>query len=131
MPDEPDSPMDDVARAELAEKLLTEANSLVVRLGLGEFSESWNMDDLYDVEKQLRVKLRAVNRLKRRADNWTMAYAEMVKTDADKAREQEHAKLTEHFMNTVGMSKLEAPVAASGVIAMRNLEKPEEEEPIN
>lgn len=131
MTDQRDAPMDEVARVNYLEKLLEEANALAVRLGIDEFSESWSMDDLYDVEKELRIKLRAVNRLKRRADNWTTAYAEMIKTDADKVQEQEHARLTEHFMKNVGMSKLHAALAASGVMAMRNLENPEEEEPVN
>ncbi|HEX8847285.1 MAG TPA: hypothetical protein VF791_21760 [Pyrinomonadaceae bacterium] len=126
-----DSPLDEVAHVDYLEKLIREADELAVRLGIEELSESWSEFDLYDIEKKYRIRLEVIRRLIRRYNNWAEAYAKMVKTDADKIREQEHTKLTEYFMNKVGMSKIDAAAAASGVIVMRKLEEPEEEEPVN
>jgi hypothetical protein len=62
------------AEVALYDKLMDEANRLAVNLGLDEVATTWSIDELMDLEQELRVKLLAIKRLARRYHEWEEAY---------------------------------------------------------
>jgi hypothetical protein len=107
---------DEEKRVEFLSRITDEAYALAIRLGVSEAADGGSESDLYALEKLYRIRLMAVRRLIRRWNTSTEAEIEFRKTDVQKTCEARHAQMTEMFMRERGMSRLDAAVAASGVM---------------
>jgi hypothetical protein len=122
--------MDEYEHVEYLTKLIGEAHDLGVRLGIEKLSESHTLDDLYDLEREYRIKAMALRRLQRRAHAQQYAEYKMGKTDVDKLWDARHEALTEKFMREKNMDRIAAFAAAGFVIGKLRAQE-EEKEPIN
>lgn len=119
---------DEEKRVKFLSHITNEAYELAIRLGVSEAAEGGSESDLYALEKLYRIRLMAVRRLIRRWNASTKADIEFGKTDEQKAREARHAELTEMFMREKGMSRVDAMVAASGVMYMHVYSKDKDDD---